>query len=92
MCATKLAHKSERSGHMEEDGQVNSDWSQEIDLASIWEAPSATRDSPSRIDCFVNHLLCNTCKKGLTNERISFHRPKAKFGNFNSELVKEPCM
>lgn len=91
MC-NQAACKPERSGRMEEDGQVDSGWFQETDLASIWEAPSATQGSPSRIDCFVNRLLCSTYKKGLTNKRRPFHRPKAKFGNFRSELVKEPCM
>ena len=92
MCTTKLAHESERSGYVEEDGQVDSDWFQETDLASIWETPSATQDSPSRTGCFINRLLCNTCKKGFISKRTSFHRPKVKFDNFNSGLVKEPCM
>ena len=42
MC-NQAARKPERSGRMEEDGQVDSGWFQETDLASIWEAPSATQ-------------------------------------------------
>ena len=79
---------------MEEEEQVDSDWLQESDLALIQEAPSATQGPPNSMACPVNHLLRYTCKKGLTNkvQRTSFFRPNAKPDDFNSELVKEPCI